>query len=68
MDCMKEKNLERCACKNEACPRKGVCCQCLSYHLSNRSFPACVFPKEVRPLAPDQSFEAFARLVTAGAI
>ena len=62
MECKKEQNLTRCACTSDTCPRRGVCCECLANHLSNRSFPACVFPPEH---SEDRSFEGFARLVAA---
>ncbi len=42
----KEKNLQRCNCTYEPCPRKGVCCECLSYHLKNGQLPACCFPDD----------------------
>ncbi|NCC95158.1 MAG: cytosolic protein, partial [Opitutae bacterium] len=33
MQCRQEKNLERCNCTYEPCPRKGICCECIQYHL-----------------------------------
>ena len=63
MECNREQNLARCACTNEDCARRGRCCECLSAHLSKRSFPACVFPAG---LSGDRSFDTFARLVAAG--
>ncbi|KUK13974.1 MAG: hypothetical protein PWQ16_768 [bacterium] len=41
-----EKNLQRCTCTYEPCPRKGICCECLRYHLSNNELPGCFFPPE----------------------
>lgn len=38
----KEKNLERCTCTYEPCPRKGICCECIAYHRQNGGRPACV--------------------------
>jgi len=46
MECKKEKNLDKCNCTYEPCSRKGVCCDCLTYHLKSRELPACCFPKE----------------------
>ncbi|MBN1542014.1 cytosolic protein [candidate division KSB1 bacterium] len=62
MECRQERNRERCNCTYEPCSRKGVCCDCLAYHLRSRELPACVFPNEVERTY-DRSFERFARLV-----
>ncbi len=43
----KEKNLQNCNCTYEPCSRKGICCECLSYHRQMRQLPACYFPAEV---------------------
>ena len=55
-------NLKRCNCSYPGCPRKGVCCECLHYHLSMRQLPACVFPDDAEGTY-DRSYEHFARLV-----
>jgi len=62
MDCKKETNLKRCNCSYDPCARKGMCCDCLSYHLKMRQLPACAFPPDVERTY-DRSFERFARLV-----
>lgn len=62
MDCQKEKNLDNCACTYEPCARKGMCCECLSYHLKSRQLPACCFPPDAERTY-DRSFEYFVRLV-----
>lgn len=62
MECGKEKNLKRCNCSYKPCARKGICCQCLAYHLGMRELPACCFPNDVEG-GYDRSFENFARLV-----
>jgi hypothetical protein len=62
MECKKEKNLEDCNCSYSGCERKGVCCECLRYHLENRELPACFFPADVEKTY-DRSFETFAQLV-----
>jgi hypothetical protein len=64
MDCKKDKNKKNCTCSYDPCSRKGVCCDCLTYHLSNRELPGCCFPKDGEATY-DRSFEHFARLVTA---
>ena len=63
MDCKKEKNLDKCNCTYEPCSRKGVCCDCLTYHLPKRQLPACCFPKEAERTY-NRSFEHFAELVS----
>ncbi len=42
----KKKNLDFCTCSYSACPRKGICCECLQYHLSKKEIPGCFFPPE----------------------
>ncbi len=53
-------NLERCNCTYEPCPRKGLCCECLSYHLRMRELPACCFTDDVERTF-DRSFARFIR-------
>lgn len=65
MQCRQEKNLERCNCTYEPCPRKGICCECIQYHLQMRELPACCFSADAEGTY-DRSFEHFARLVAAG--
>ena len=60
MDCKKSKTLDRCACTYEGCSRKGVCCDCLEYHLSMKQLPGCCFPP-VAETTYDRSFKAFAK-------
>lgn len=67
MDCKAEKNRERCNCTYSPCPRKGNCCECLTYHLGMRQLPACAFPDDAERTY-DRSFGHFARLVNAGAV
>ncbi|MEI7731646.1 MAG: DUF6485 family protein [Verrucomicrobiota bacterium] len=62
MECKKERNQSNCNCSYSPCPRKGICCECLQYHLSNRELPGCCFPKDAEA-SWDRSFEHFARLV-----
>jgi hypothetical protein len=65
MECKKDRNLKNCNCSYEPCSRKGVCCDCIQYHLRMRELPACCFP-DVAERSFDRSFEHFASLVTAG--
>ena len=67
MECKKSFNLERCNCSYPNCDKKGICCECLRYHLSMRQLPACCFPpKEEKGF--DRSFENFAKLVNEGKV
>lgn len=43
MECSKEKNMDFCNCSYEPCPRKGLCCDCIQYHLKSNQIPACFF-------------------------
>ncbi len=63
MECKKMKNLERCGCTYASCSRKGMCCECVKYHLQSRELPGCFFPKDAEATY-DRSFEHFARLVS----
>jgi hypothetical protein len=67
MECNKEQNLTHCTCTYEPCSRKGVCCECVQYHLRARELPGCVFD-ERGERTYDRSFEHFARLVGEGRI
>jgi hypothetical protein len=67
MECKKEEHLETCACTYEPCSRKGMCCECLRYHLGSRELPACCFPAAAER-SYDRSFEHFVRLVQAGKV
>ena len=62
MECKKLQNAKHCNCSYSPCPRKGLCCDCLSYHLANRELPACCFPNDAER-SYDRSFEHFAKLV-----
>jgi len=61
MECKQEQNKKRCTCTYDPCPRKGICCECVSYHLKSRELPACAFPADIERTY-DRSFERFAEL------
>lgn len=68
MECKQQQNREQmCNCSYEPCSRKGICCDCLAYHLKSRQLPACVFPAKAEKTY-DRSFEHFARLVSQGQV
>lgn len=67
MECNQQKNRGICNCSYEPCSRKGICCECIQYHLRNRELPACCFPNDVERTY-DRSFECFAQLVSGGRV
>ena len=58
MECKSEQNMKRCNCTYEPCSKKGICCECLPYHLKSGQFPACLFPSDVEQTY-DRSIEKF---------
>ena len=65
MECRQVQNNKNCNCSYEPCSRKGVCCDCVRYHLRSRQLPACFFPDDVERTY-DRSFEKFTELVQRG--
>jgi len=45
-ECKKDRNIKKCNCTYEPCPRKGICCECLHYHREMGELPACFFNKK----------------------
>jgi len=60
MECRMEADLKKCTCTYTSCDRRGICCECLQYHLPRKQLPGCCFPPEVEKTY-DRSFAAFAR-------
>ncbi len=52
----KEKNLKK-DCTYD-CDKKGICCECIAYHLARKELPACCFSKEAEA-SYDRSFKKF---------
>lgn len=46
MECKQEENKTNCPCTYEGCQKKGICCECIAYHLSMDELPACCFPAD----------------------
>ncbi|MCK4641066.1 MAG: cytosolic protein [Candidatus Marinimicrobia bacterium] len=67
MECNQQKNRSICNCTYEPCSRKGICCECIQYHLRIRELPACCFPDDVEKTY-DRSFERFAQMVNGGRV
>ncbi|MHC4114455.1 MAG: DUF6485 family protein [Planctomycetota bacterium] len=60
MECKQDEHMQTCTCTYQGCSRKGICCECLSYHLASRQLPGCCFPESVEKTY-DRSFAAFAK-------
>ena len=52
------RNLERCNCSSNGCPKKGQCCECLHSHLAKQQLPGCCFP-DAAEATFDRSFRKF---------
>ncbi len=57
-ECKLEANRAYCNCTYEPCEKKGVCCECLRYHLRRGEVPACFFPEDVERTY-DRSIDKF---------
>jgi len=60
MECRIAQNKKRCSCTYEPCSRKGVCCECIQYHLRMRELPGCFFSAEAEATY-DRSVENYMR-------
>jgi hypothetical protein len=60
-ECQSKQNLANCNCTWEPCSRKGICCECLTYHWSQHELPACFFPAAVERTY-DRSLRKFVSL------
>jgi len=67
MECKQANNRKTCTCTYDPCPRKGVCCECISYHLACGELPGCCFPSDAERTF-DRSFAHFRSLVQSGRI
>ena len=43
-ECRLDENKTACTCTYEPCERKGICCECISYHRKMGEVPGCLFP------------------------
>jgi hypothetical protein len=57
-ECKIEQNKTKCNCTYEPCSRKGICCECISFHQGLDELPACYFPDDVERTY-DRSIERF---------
>jgi hypothetical protein len=59
MDCVNNtKNRQSCSCSYPSCSRKGLCCECISYHRDNEELPGCYFSAAAEKTY-DRSIENF---------
>lgn len=62
MGCDKQaRNMDGCSCTYPGCPRKGNCCECVTYHRRMDQLPGCFFPPAAEATF-DRSYRHFARL------
>lgn len=61
LECKKSINLKKCPCTYVPCVRKGMCCECIAYHLRNDELPACCFDAKSERTY-DRSIEHFIRI------
>ena len=60
VECKVEGNKMNCNC-TYPCDKKGMCCECISYHRKRDELPACYFPDNVERTY-DRSIENFIRV------
>lgn len=60
-ECRQGVNKKRCNCTYDPCAKKGICCECLIYHLGMEELPACCFPDSVER-SWDRSFRKFVEI------
>ena len=59
-ECKIIENKNNCNCTYQ-CNKKGMCCECLSYHRKNSELPACYFPNDIEKTY-DRTIENFIKL------
>ena len=60
VECKMEENKMNCNC-SYSCDKKGMCCDCVTYHRNRNELPACYFPDSVEKTY-DRSIENFIRV------
>ena len=58
--CDQDNNIKACNCTYSPCSRKGICCECVTYHRRMGELPACFFPDDVER-SFDRSYRCFAK-------
>jgi hypothetical protein len=52
----KAENLKNCTCTYTSCSRRGMCCECVQYHLKMHEIPGCFFS-----IAAEKSYDRSVR-------
>lgn len=60
-ECNIKLNKANCNCSYEPCSKKGMCCDCIRYHLGAGEFPACFFSDDIERTY-DRSIENFIKV------
>ena len=60
MDCKSKTNAADCTCTYPGCDARGLCCECIQYHLAMKQLPGCCFPREAEATY-DRGFRNFAK-------
>jgi len=60
VECKKEENKTMCNC-TYPCDKKGMCCECITYHRERGELPACYFPDDEEKTY-DRTIENFIRI------
>lgn len=62
MECKKEQNKLNCTC-SYSCSKRGICCDCVTFHRERGEIPGCFFPKNAEKMY-DRSIEYFKQVTT----
>jgi len=66
-DCTnQERNAKDCACTYASCDKRGLCCECITYHRSRGELPGCLFPPEAERTY-DRSIRKYIEVMQNGA-
>jgi len=60
-ECKININKKKCNC-TYPCDKKGMCCECISYHRNRGELPACYFPDDIEKTY-DRTVENFIKIV-----
>ncbi|MBU1121539.1 MAG: DUF6485 family protein [Candidatus Omnitrophota bacterium] len=55
------RNSKNCTCSYTSCSKRGLCCECVQYHLLKNEIPGCFFLPDAEKTY-DRSIEHFIRI------